>query len=159
MSHPPPLASASPPPPNGGGAQGSAHAAPHRARVPLWALWAGLFGGPLLWSVQALANYAFVAHSCYPTVLPRTTPTFGSVWGLVLAISIVAALGTVAAGLVALRSWRATRDEKAGSAESLLDTAEGRTRFMALTGLVLSGIFLLAVLATGLPLFMVPTCA
>ena len=142
----------------GGGTQGHAHAAPHRGRVPLWALWAGLFGGPLLWSVQLLANYAFVAHSCYPTSMPRTTPTFGGVWGLALGISIVALVGTAAAGLVALRSWRATRDEKAGAAASLLDTAEGRTRFMAMTGLVLSGIFLLAVLANGLPLFMVRPC-
>ncbi|GJG86952.1 hypothetical protein tb265_21330 [Gemmatimonadetes bacterium T265] len=135
-----------------------AHAAPHRDRVRLPALWAGLFAGPLLWGAQTLANYAVVAHGCYPTSTPRATPTFG-VWGLAVAVSVVAALGTAAAGAVALRSWRATREETGGPTESLLDTAEGRTRFMAMTGLVLSGLFLLAVLATGLPLFMVRPCA
>ena len=157
MSHPPPP-SPRPAPARGGGTEGSAHAAPHRAQVPRWALWTGVFAGHVLWSVELLANYAFVAHSCYPTALPRAAPTWGGVWGLALAVSVVATLGTAAAGGLAYRSWRATRDEKGGSSESLLDTAEGRTRFMAMSGMLLSGLYLLTVLATGLPLVMVPRC-
>ena len=162
MSHPPPSRPAPHPALDAaqrGRPQGDAHAAPHRDAVPGWALWTGLFGGPLLWSVQTLANYAVVAHGCFPTAEPRSTPSFAGMWGGALAVSVVAAAGTAAATLLALRSWRATRDEKAGRAGSLLDTADGRTRFMAITGLLLSGLFLLAVLSNTLPLFMVGSCA
>jgi hypothetical protein len=134
------------------------HPAPHRHARSLGALWFGLSGAPLLWSVQLMANYALVAHACFPSSIPLATPLFGGLWTLVLVISLVAAAVSLAAGATAWRSWRSTEAERPGGHEHLLETGAGRTRFMALAGMLVSGLFLIGVIMNTIPLFLVPPC-
>ena len=135
------------------------HPSPHRDRVPEWALWGGIFGGPLAWAVQTIVNYSFVAHNCFPQADPRPSPVFGGMWDVALAVSAVALLGTAGAGLLALRGWRATRGEMGGETAHLLHHAEGRSRFMAISGLLMSGMFAGAVVTSVLPLFWIGPCS
>ncbi len=144
--------------PAAAGADRGAHASPHRDRVPVWTLWGGLFGGPLCWAVQLIVTYSLVAHSCFPQADPLGVPLVGGTWGLAFGVSVIALLGTGAAGMLALRGWRATRDEKDGEAAHLLHNADGRSRFMAISGLILSALFAGAVVTTMLPLFMLRPC-
>ncbi len=60
--------------------------------------------------------------------------------------------------MTAWKSWRATREEEGGEQEELLEVGEGRTRFMALAGMLLSALFGLAVLFNAIPPFLVPAC-
>lgn len=139
-------------------ATSSAHPAPAAHAVADAALWFGLFGAPAAWSLQLLFNYAMVAHSCYPADNPRSTPLSGSVWSLVLVAGVVAAGLALGAGATAWRTWRGTRKEREGDHGALLETGEGRTRFMAVAGLLLSGVFLYGIVLNLVPLFLVPPC-
>ena len=141
------------------------HPAPHRDRVSRLALWTGVFGVPALWSLQTLVAYPVLAHYCYPQRDPLGRPEAGGVWTTALVVSIVALVGSLAVAAVAWRSWQATRDERHHGAPggmpqstSVGEVGEGRTRFMAFGGLMISGLFLLGVLFNSAPLFVVPTC-
>jgi Co/Zn/Cd efflux system component len=124
----------------------TAHPATAEHRVAFAALWFGLFGAPVIWSIQLMLNYALVAHACYPASEPLSAPVFGGLRATVLAASAVALVIALAAGATAWRSWRATRQE------------HHRTRFMALAGMLVSGLFLLGVIMNSIPLFIMQPC-
>lgn len=136
----------------------AAHPAPAEHAVPLGALWFGLFGAPVVWSIQLMLNFALVAHSCFPVSEPRTTPLFDALGITVLLVSVGALVIALAAFVTAWRSWRTTRREHAGGEELLLEAGEGRTRFMATAGMLVSGLFVLGVVMNAMPLFLVPLC-
>jgi hypothetical protein len=131
-----------------------AHPAPHRHRVGLLALCFGIVGAPLAWSIELLTGSALTGHQCFPRYLPRVLPMWAGTWGFLLGMSIAAFVLAIAAVLVAWRSWQRTSDEKPGSAHG----GEGRTRFMAMSGLICSGLFLLALLFTLAVILLVPLC-
>lgn len=146
-----------------------AHPAPARGIVPYWRLWYGLFGAPTIWSIQLIADYALVAHFCYPGNVPIGQPTFGGTRAVGLVVAVVALLVSIGSLLVALASWRETRESHGGETregayggatarERVLEVGEGRARFMALSGVFVSGIFIFAVLMTALPLVTMPLC-
>ena len=134
------------------------HPAPAEHAVTLGALWFGLFGAPVAWSLQLLFNYALVSHSCFPATDPRSVPTLGGLWTVVLVASVVAAAIALAAAATAWRSWRLTREEHHGDEGALLDAGEGRTRFMVAAGMLLSAIFLFGIVMNALPLLLVQPC-
>lgn len=136
-----------------------AHPAPARHLVGPAALWFGLFGAPAVWSVQLMLGYALAAHACYPEMTPRLVPVIPGLWALELVISLVALAIGAGAAVVAIRSWRAARPRREAAEARLLEVAEGRVRFMALAGVLVSMLFLLGILANGLPLFLVGACA
>jgi hypothetical protein len=131
------------------------HPAPDGNRVGLLALCFGIVGAPLAWNVELLAGAALTGHQCFPHYLPRALPMWTGTWGFLLGMSIAAFVLAIAAALVAWRSWRRSSDEKPGSVHS----GEGRTRFMAMSGLMCSGLFLLALLFTLGAILLVPICS
>jgi len=136
-----------------------AHPAPARHVVPKWRLWFGLFGGPAAWSLQEIADYALNAHSCFPRDVPLADPTFDPV-RVVTAVVVVVALGVAAASLwVAYQAWRSTRNGAGRDDHHVLEVGEGRARFMAFSGVLLSSIFAFAVLMNGIPIATLPPCA
>ena len=136
------------------------HPAPARHRVSLGALWFGLFGAPAAWSIQMLTDYSTNAHGCFPRMYPLGSPAMGAArMSLVLWLVSAAAIAIGAAALVvALRNYLATRHEERGEAHELLEVGEGRTRFMALSGVMLSALFLLASLAHAASMLMLANC-
>ena len=143
------------------------HPAPARGRVGIGALAFGLFGAPAAWSVQTLVNLPLAAHACFPRLEPRATPALHGLAGLVLGVSVAAVLLSLAAAFVAWRSWSRTRAEQQGSAgkgsdhdhpSALLETGEGRTRFMALSGLLLSVTFVVVTAAQLATVMLVAPC-
>ena len=140
------------------------HPAPQRDRGSARARWTGLFGVPALWSLQTLVCYPLLAHFCYPQRVPLAHFEVGGVWTTALVVSVVAFLGALAVGAVALHNWRATRSEHHGEdpegeeATSVGEVGEGRTRFMAFAGVMISALFLMGVLFNSAPLFVVPSC-
>jgi hypothetical protein len=102
-------------------------------------LWFGLFGACAAWSLQELLSYGLVARGCLALVssgvAARSGATFVSA-GLVL-------LGVVALLVAALAQRR---------------IGGGRAAFMALGGVVVSGTFVLGLLANFAVLFLAPAC-
>lgn len=65
----------------------------------------------------------------------------------------------LAALWAAYGAWRRSHAEQAGGGERTLEVGEGRTRFLALCGIVTSFGFLIGIAFALLPLVMVPLCA
>ena len=144
----------------------AAHPAPHRTHVPLGALWFGLFGGFIAWTVQTLVNLPVAAHGCFPRLEPLDRPVI-AVRSAAFVVSILVILVCAAALFVAWRTWSRTREEHQGSSGSgtaekpfaaLLETGEGRTRFMALSGVLTSSVFLLVTVVHAAAILMVRPC-
>jgi hypothetical protein len=140
-----------------GPAQG-VHPSPQRDRIGPWAMWFCILGAPVAWSLQQLINAPLFAHGCYPKDMPVAEPIWGDTGTIAMAVELIAIAICIVAGLVAWRNWRRTRSEKEGSGHHLMASGDGRTRFMAMVGIICSGLFLLAVaFAIGL-LLMIPPC-
>lgn len=136
----------------------AAHPAPRRDIVPLGVLWFGLFGAPSAWVLQTIVDYGLVSHFCFPGDAPRQAPAFSALRGTGLAVSVIAAIVSLLAMAAAYRSWRATRHGRDAEHHELLEVGEGRARFMAFAGVLLSAVFLFAVLMAALPLITNAMC-
>ncbi|HEV7889655.1 MAG TPA: hypothetical protein VGP08_03400 [Pyrinomonadaceae bacterium] len=100
----------------------------------LFALWAGLLAGPVVWLLQFQTNYTLVPILCR-----------GGAHNFALhAVFVVALLLVASAGLLAWRNFRAAGDTDEGTDES---GVLPRTRFMSLLGLCVTGVFFLVILA------------
>ena len=136
----------------------SAHPAPRRSAVPQWRLWFGLFGGPAAWSVQTIVAYALNAHACFPRDVPLANPTFDPVRVVTAAAMIALLMISLASLWVAYHAWRHTRNGGLGEHREVLEVGEGRTRFMAFAGVLLSSIFAFGILMNAIPIVALPAC-
>ncbi|GJG89600.1 hypothetical protein tb265_47810 [Gemmatimonadetes bacterium T265] len=158
------------------------HPAPQRGNVSNAALWFGIFAAPAAWSVQSLVNFGVAAHACYPGLYPLGAPNVGGTWMLALVVSVLAVAVGTGAGFFAHREWTRSRGEVGGATtdalqgaqqgggsadadtggtthvRSALEIGEGRTRFMAMSGILTSVTFVIASLVHGIALFVVPAC-
>ncbi len=134
------------------------HPAPHRHRVGLTALFFGLAAAPAAWNVQLLFSVGLAAHACYPRDVPLELPIWRNLWGILLAIGVAGVALAIVGGLVSFRNWRLTFDEAPGSVHHLLDNGEGRTRFIAMFGILTSVLFVLGLVFATAAVFLVPLC-
>lgn len=112
---------------------------PHR----LLALWFGMLGPPVIWAIRFGVSYVLVPYAC----------ARAGVMVLQL-VTLVALLATAWAGVVAARHWRGTGK----SAQVEFGGLEARARFMALFGILSSGLFFLVIAAEGLAVFFIDPC-
>jgi len=134
------------------------HPSPQRHRVGPWSMWFAILGAPVAWSLQQLVNPPIFEHGCFPKDVPLAEPIWRNGSSVAFSVEAAAIVVCVLAGIVAWRNWLRTRGEKEGSGHHLLEAGDGRARFMAMVGLICSGLFLLAVVfCTGL-LVLVPPC-
>lgn len=122
-------------------------------------IWFAIFGGPAAWSIQLLVNYPLAAHFCYPGRVPLSQPTFSGLWSALLIVNVLMIVVTLAAGATSIATWRAARDRTVGAHDPVLESGPGLVRFMAYAGMLVSGLFLFAVLMSAMPLFIVPVCS
>lgn len=135
------------------------HPAPQRAHVGPWLLGFVIGGAPAAWAIQILINYGWASYVCFPRNTPSPTPLVSGTWWILLVVSLIALAIAVAAGLLAYRAWRRTRHERSGESGRLLETGEGRTRFMAGSGLFISTGFVVLLIFNLLTIFIVPLCS
>ena len=107
-------------------------------------LWLAVVIGPLAWLVYLQTAYALVPWAC-------RRPTAGKI-SLLAAGVLALALST--AGLVT--AWQAWR--RLGRDGAATGTVTARTRFMALTGIGTSALFVLVVVAGMLPVLLLAPC-
>lgn len=137
---------------------GSGHPSPQAGRLNVWRQLLILAGAPLAWSLQIILGYGAAAYACYPNRVPLAQPILPR---LHLSLTMLSAAAIAVAALCALlawHDWRHTRAESPGGHKHLLETGEGRTRFMALCGVISSLLFLGALLLTTSVLVLVSPC-
>ncbi|MGA7814003.1 hypothetical protein [Caballeronia sp.] len=152
------------PPPNGVAREArGTHPAPHRSRARAHYLLAGLVAAPLAWIVQICTCEALTSQACFPMRQPLSEAALASLLHLISLVSGVCFVISSAGMAAAWVSWRATRRERTvgvgGIAHGLLDSGEGRTRFLALVGVLGSSVFMLGLLLTAMAAFVVSPCA
>ncbi|WP_333875146.1 hypothetical protein [Methylobacter sp.] len=135
-----------------------AHPSPHREEISLTGLWFGILGAPLAWIGLELGSYVLTTAICKADPPSTIAAHTDKVWQSLLAINVVAVLLALSAAGVAVYNWRKVRYEMSGSAHDLLDVGEGRTRFLAMFGLITSLGFLVAFIFSAVTLFLIPLC-
>jgi hypothetical protein len=112
------------------------------------ALWITILAGPVAWAVHLVAAYS----------LTRTACTDHLQWLLHL-VSLAALPIPVAGGVSAARLWRRLPAGSTSSSSHGGDELQSRSRFMALSGMVMSAFFALAILAQWIPAWILGACA
>jgi hypothetical protein len=106
-------------------------------------LWFGFLGSAIAWLLHLSLSYILVGYACDYGVQP-----------LVHLPSVLMLVMTAAAGWVSWLSWgrlgRSTEEEVEGP--------EGRSRFMAMSGVVMAVFFGLVIIAQWIPAFIMPPC-
>jgi len=132
---------------------------PYRGPVTLRELAFGVAAGPIAWAVEFNVGYGLASWPCFPGDHRMQQPLYGYGWSwpALIAIMFAATLIALVAMWVSWRSYRKTAAEP-HSARSQLEPGNGRARFLALWGVVFSGGFALASLATGIAYLTLPRC-
>lgn len=138
---------------------GVGHPSPQRRRVRNWVVGFGLLAAPLAWIIQLLFAVGLASYSCYPHDIPLKSELWGWLNLFLMIVNGVAVVVCIAAGLVSWHIWRLTHTERPGSGHHVLETGDGRTRFFAMTGMLASTLFLLAVLLQASNVLLVPACS
>jgi len=123
-------------------ARGVEHPSPLRDEASAWLVLAGLFAAPIAWSIQLLVTYGFNGDA-FCAAEAQETP-LSSKGMIIMIIGIVAIAACVFGFWAAHRTWSLTRKEKPGDHHVGLSVGTGRTRFLGLSGIVASVVFLLA---------------
>ena len=134
------------------------HPGSHRHNVPLAVLVFGLAAAPLAWLAQTSFNYLVASRACYPFDARKLQVVVDGLWPVSVIATVVALVIGIVAAIVSWRAWRATHEEHHGGGHQAIEVAEGRTRFLALCGVMISGLFVAAVVFNAVGLFVVPPC-
>jgi hypothetical protein len=117
---------------------------PSGDRSTLQSIWFALLGGHAAWTLHLLLGYFLVSLSCVPAV---GFQLFGMNGFLLLLLLLT--LGTAVLALSATAvGWRTWRHEESGW-----------RGFLALTGMLLSSLFLATILLQGASLFYLQPCS
>lgn len=135
------------------------HPAPSRDRVSNLRLFAALTLAPGGWITQLLASYFFSANACAARAHGMSPDLVPALWLLLLVINALCLVMGTFGMTFALQSWTRTRAEKKGDAHHLIDVGEGRTRFTALSAVIVSGIFLFAICCEFAALLIIQRCS
>jgi hypothetical protein len=136
------------------------HPAPHRDRVALAELGFSLAAAPLAWGAQLVLSYGLASHVCFGGSAPRggQAAHWTAAMSLLLATQLVALAIALIGAAMAYRLWRATRREVSDEPHEMIEAGRGRTRFLALWGLMTSLGFAGAILFGVIGSLLVPLC-
>ncbi len=134
------------------------HPSPHRHKVSVFWLLAGLAIPPAAWTTELLAAFVISSNACPLTPDRSSHPGFSGEATLLIALQLVCLIAAIASGLMSRRHWRLVRREKKDSEHSHLTIADGRTRFLALAGMLTAGSFAIAILFNVLEPILIPLC-
>ncbi len=121
-------------------------------------LFAGMVLAPLAWALEVLVGYSLAAHACYPTDVALATPTWSGLRTIVDGVSLALWLLLCAGGAIAWSNWKATRPQSNVDPHTIMQSGDGRPRFMALCGVIVSGLFAVVLLFTSIGILWVPSC-
>lgn len=132
---------------------------PHGDRVSPWVVAFAITAAPSAWILQLLLSAGLAAHACYPHDVPLSQPLWNHLTTIIAMVDGCAFVVAAAGGITSWRFWQLTRHEQPGQAMQLSGGGEGRARFLAMVGMMTSGLFLLAIVFAASNLAAVPACA
>jgi amino acid transporter len=137
------------------------HPAPHRGRVGRTNAAFGVIAGPAAWFIELCGGYALASAQCYSQADRTLEPLSRAAWTwpAMIALLIACVLVALAAVVVSARTFARTRAESGGDYKHLMEVGAGRTRFLALWGVLLGAGFALATALTAVAFVVVPRCA
>ena len=123
----------------------------------------GLLAPPLVWAVELYLNFGLASHACFPDQAPRALflPGWERIWVVLLVVNLVClaigAIGLFASGY----SWRRLRNGHPveGEVGGVAYPSEERLRSFAVSGLLVSGLFTVAIVFNTLNLWALSTCS
>jgi hypothetical protein len=136
----------------------STQPAPHRHRAEFRVLLFGAAAAPLVWMGHLWLSYGLSSRTCFPADMANAGVSGAGLRDALLAFDAGAIVVTLIALAVSYRSWRTTRAETSGRVEHTVEIGEGRTRFLAVWGMISSLMFLVAVVFAAIASVMVPLC-
>lgn len=120
----------------------------HQARPPVspLALWGGLLGGAVAWTVHLIGMWVVAEFGC----VAARGGDGGVITLTYVLLSVLSLLCLAGAGLAAFVAWRSERQIAASG-----EDAPGRDTglFMARTGIIANGLFALVIVSQTVPLF------
>lgn len=136
----------------------TSHPAPHRGRVSVAWLLAGLAIPPAAWVSEMLFAYAISSNACPLTSNSTAGGGFRGEAVLLIALQLVCLTATIGSGVMSLRHWQRVRREKQDSEHSHLTIGEGRTRFLAMSAMLGAAAFAIAITFNLLEPILIPSC-
>jgi hypothetical protein len=135
-----------------------ANLAGHGSPVSVPLLTIGVLATPAAWVLQICAGETLIAHTCFPHDVALRIPLAPAIgWGVVGLSCLTLVVGMLGTTL-AWRNWRRLkRAEQRQTAESPDTKVEGEA-FVARVGLMASGLFLFALVATDVATGLVSAC-
>ncbi|HET7838023.1 MAG TPA: hypothetical protein VFL43_19555 [Variovorax sp.] len=121
-------------------------------------LFAGLVVAPLAWALQMLIGYGLAAHACYPGDVALESPLWTDLRAIVGTLSAALWVLLLAGCAIAWWNWKTTRPHSDAGADKIIQSGAGRPRFMALCGVMVSGLFAIVLLFTSMGILWVPSC-
>ncbi len=134
------------------------HPSPHRHKVSVFWLIAGLAIPPVAWVLELLVGFGISSNACPLTPHAHSQPGFSGEATLLIVLQLGCLIAAVASGLMSRRHWLRVRREKKDSEHSHLTIGEGRTRFLALAAMLTAGTFAIAILFNVLEPVLIPSC-
>ncbi|MEO5868184.1 MAG: hypothetical protein ABIQ19_13955 [Sphingomonas sp.] len=119
---------------------------------------AGLAVPPAAWAFELLVGFGISSNACPLTAGSIAQVGFTGEKALLIVLQLVCLTGAIASGLMSRRHWQRVRGEKADSEHSHLTLGEGRTRFVALAGMLTAGAFAIAIVFNLLEPILIPLC-
>src|SRR5687768_10869842 len=116
-------------------------------RVSRGALWFGLLGGAVAWTVHLMLAYAAAEFGCVGRLGERSYLGISLVAWLELALTVATTMAAGAATVVAYRSHRRLRSDDAEE-----DAAGAAERYTAWAGLLTSALFTFIILFESIPI-------
>ncbi len=137
------------------------HPAPLRHRLKPGEGFFALFGGPIAWFVQLCAGDALASQPCFAGGERLAAPSFAVdwTWPAMVALMLAAIAIALLSSLISWRAFARTRREAAGDHAHVMEVGAGRTRFLALWGVILGAGFAVTTVLTGAGFMLLPRCA
>jgi len=121
-------------------------------------LWFGVIAAPVAWLTAELVGYLLVAQGCGWSTASRAYAMPGA-FAIFVAVTIVCLLVALAGLVVARANWRRIADAAPEPPIGAEPALAGRVRFLAFTGMVASGLFLLGLVLFGVLPLLLETCS
>lgn len=136
------------------------HPSPHRDRVDHRWLFAALASGPAGWIVQLVFGYGVAGQACELRRMAGAPggPAFAGEPVLLIAVDLAGLAVVVAGGIFCRWAWNRVGNEKPGGPEAALAIGDGRTRFLAVCGMLSAVGFTIAVVFNTVEPLLVPAC-
>lgn len=131
----------------------------HGEPVSVPMLTIGVLAAPAAWLLQICAGETLVAHTCFPHTMPLRMPLASAIaWGVVGMSAVTLIVGALGTGL-AWRNWRRLKRAGRSQPPESVDTRMEGEAFVARVGLMASGLFLFALVATDVATGLVSACS